>query len=167
MVAIAALIPILLLTAFLSQGDAARPGRFDPLGLIAARSPGERGDGPLILTKGQRVAAALPPAMPSAKPTERVLSAMRYRDPGLPVDPGAPLTTDPAQLTLDSIIPDLLDTPAPHVFVAPPVIISTVGTIAPTVVSSVPEPGTWVTLLAGFAAIGVMQRRRNAPRQWL
>jgi hypothetical protein len=53
----------------------------DPLALFAKRSPGERGSGALRSTKPERTAAIVPPH-------ERVLSAVRERQPASGVQPG-------------------------------------------------------------------------------
>lgn len=157
----------------------------DPLALFAERSPGERGGGALLSTKG------------ALGPSERVLSEVRDRDPGLgdpPADAFAPVTPEDIAALPDGLpgaggssggppggggpggggapggpgfspffspfTPGGGDPGDPGTVGSPP------GTTLPPPggVSAVPEPATWAMLILGFFAVGIAVRRR-ARRQ--
>lgn len=142
----------------------------DPLSLFADRSPGERGTGPLQMTK--------------SGPHERVLSTVRDREP--PADDLADAAdipaTDPAAI-LDTFPTDGV-LPADRVFGAIPWPVSfpypgldwpdtfpgpgtpppTVPPTEPPVVSPVPEPATWLLMLAGLLIVG-FGMRQNGGKQ--
>jgi hypothetical protein len=133
----------------------------DPLALFAARSPGTRGAGALHSTK------------PGPARHERVLAMVREREPspGIPADPGSPVFGDAPAIF--AAIPDAApqdrprpeDPPAARPYEAPfPIPPYQPGLlIYPGGAPAVPEPGTWVMLIAGFFAAGAAMRRR--PRK--
>jgi hypothetical protein len=139
----------------------------NPLAVFSARSPGERGAGPLLSVKGE-------------KPEERVLSSMRTRPP-------APEVSAPDMLMPEALTPETLagitdggipqDLPADEIGVLPGGYNPDVGPggvpYPPDVIpvpggAAVPEPATWVMLIAGFFSAGAALRRRRqrgpAPR---
>jgi hypothetical protein len=153
----------------------------DPLALIAERSPGERGSGPLLSTK------------PGIAPSERVLSEVRDRDPGLgdaPADAFAPVTPEdlaeiPSGLPGDGGLPGGGGAPGgpggfspffapftpgggdpgdPGIVGFPPITPPPPGGVG-----AVPEPATWAMMILGFFAVGAALRRRtrqaHEPRQ--
>ncbi len=143
----------------------------DPASLINGRSPGERGAGPMLSTKGERVAAP-----GHDKPKERVLASL----PDEPVVPSAFFADVPAIETpmLDTplAIPAVFPMGGPSLGRVPggsPII----GTGIPggggpgggsggtptepnTPPPAVPEPGTWLMLLIGFFLTGITLRQR-------
>lgn len=144
----------------------------DPLSLFAERSPGERGAGTLLSTKG---------------PHERVLSTVRDREPFYDIPsavegPAAPVLS---ALPQDGILPAdrLLDSfpwappyygpwpggpgtgPLPPPPVTPPVTPPPVTPppVTPPVTTGVPEPATWLMMIFGlFAVMAMGFRRANA-----
>ena len=185
------LVPALVLLFFMSVvehghpavGKAGKTGLLaalaDPLSLFAARSPGARGGGALLSTKGG--------------PSERVLSTIRDRDPppdppgadnpGLPVTPedvaalappaegaapgdgGGSGDPGPGGPSFGSFAPfsapggggGFFPGGGAPTFVPPP------GSPPPGGgggVSAVPEPATWAMMIIGFFSVGAMVRRR-------
>lgn len=155
----------------------------DPASVLAARSPGARGEGAMTASK-----------LKLAKgPTERVLSPVRERDAASGTSTG-PGTGAPAERVLPMVrerppidvlntpsTPGLTDTPADNIlnspgdtFVGPRSVLppappssSGGGSITPPTSTGVPEPATWMTMLLGFGVIGYSIRRRKAQRQFL
>jgi len=137
----------------------------DPLSLFAERSPGERGTGPLKMTK--------------TGPHERVLSTVRDRAPpaddladaAIPATDAAIFDTFPT----DGIIPadrafGAIPWPVsfpypgldwPDTFPGPGTQPPTVPPTVPPVVSPVPEPATWLLMLAGLLSVGFGMRQRG------
>lgn len=157
----------------------------DPLSIMTARSPGERGHGAMFNTKQtkrprHRELAKAPPQ----GPRERVLSTVRERDPA-PIVPAGALPITPA-----GFVPDLPTPTTPNAlgalppgggidgFSPPPVFPTGPGTGIPgvpnptptptptptTPAPAVPEPATWATMTLGFAVIGIAVRRRKRTR---
>ncbi len=147
----------------------------DPMAILEGRSPGGRGGGAI-----QTKVAYAPVAVKG--PSERVLSA------GRPQPVGAPAAIPDAQLgkLIDDLIgptvpgpgnPTLVTDPVPPGlgggssssgggFVPPPVIFGgssggSSGGEIPTPPISVPEPGSWMMLIAGVGFIGASLRRRR------
>lgn len=155
----------------------------DPLSIMTARSPGERGRGAMFnikQTKRPRQLASVQPRGPRA-PRERVLSNVRERDPiggvpagDLPIAPGG-FVPD-----LTPVSPDALGPVGPggggDSFGPPPVFPTGPGGNIPgvpgptptptpvTPVPAVPEPATWAMMTLGFAITGLAVRRRKRTR---
>jgi hypothetical protein len=137
-----------------------------PLDILAERSPGERGTGPLL----------------STKPDERVLSEVRDRptpgtapEAGEPVFGAAPGATDPSGAAPpaagppndagvpgdDFGNPGFVNGPAGFAPSGPTGGVFPVAD-SPTGVGAVPEPSTWAFLILGFGFVGT--RLRRAPK---
>jgi len=151
----------------------------DPLSIMTARSPGERGHGAMFnvkQTKRPRQVANLRPR----GPRERVLSTVRERSPSgivpggdLPIVP-AGFVPDLAPVTPDALGP--LGLGGGDSFGPPPVFPTGPGgnipgvpgpTPTPTPVTpgpAVPEPATWAMMTLGFAITGLAIRRRKRTR---
>jgi hypothetical protein len=160
----------------------------DPLSLFADRSPGGRGSGALLSTKGAK-----------AGPEERVLSSVRDRDPPLgtsPVLDDPPFAFDPADLGTGGVLPGggappqepAIGSPSLSPFSplaalggpefipgggggtpppgsTPPPTTSTPGPPGgPGGIPGVPEPATWAMLILGFFAVGAALRRQARRR---
>lgn len=160
----------------------------DPMAILSARSPGERGAGAMFNTKPpkQRLLAKAPtkPLIPG----ERMLSTVRERAPGgwapptieLPDQPFAfvpelPVSGTPTALgplppgnpggfNPPPVFPTGPNVPVPQPGVTPtPTPTPTPGIPTPEAPGpAVPEPATWATMLVGFMVIGVAMRRRGA-----
>ncbi len=160
-----------------AQGGAYLQGLLrDPLEILADRSPGARASGALVQSKPHL----------GWQPSERVLSPVRDRNPGaIPVDlgrladraaeviapagplaagrpgTGAPVPTVPP--TVWAGLPGGAIPPAPGGgggAVLPPV--PPPPPVAAPVAASVPEPATWILMMAGIGLIGLQLRRRHA-----
>ena len=154
----------------------------DPLSIMAARSPGERGAGAMFNTKPprQRQLAKVPPPR---GPRERVLTSVRDRAPvgwvpvgdlpdpqlGFVPDVGQPITPlalgpqPPAGFNPPPIFPT-----GPNLEQPPPVFPGPVPTPTPTPelpTPAVPEPATWGMMLLGFALTGAAVRRGARSRK--
>lgn len=145
------------------------------LAILAERSPGERTTAELTKLKKRRLAAT------AAKPRERALGKIFTPTPSALFKALTP-TTELALAPVADFVPTSLAptgipgflTPAAE---GPPAVVSTGpggggggggGTTTtppgdvPTVPSAVPEPGTWATMLLGFAMLGFAFRSRRA-----
>jgi hypothetical protein len=153
----------------------------DPLAIMGARSPGLREAGLLTQTKpSQRVlptlaAADAPPAAANPlAPSERVLSGERMRPPGTALPDGfapvqfaglGPLNTGPISIPGVTDPGSSLFPPfgpgGPFIYAPGP--INNGGEPNPPP-AAVPEPATWLSMLAGFLLVGwgVRRRRTNA-----
>lgn len=164
-----------------AQGGAMlREALRDPASIFSGRSPGQRGAGALVQSKPHMAAA----------PSERVLSPVLER-PGTPIPanlddlpnkvmdvvapgavpvpgtPGANIAAPPLPLPLPGV-------PGSSGGVIPPGGgggggggssgggITPPGPPPPPVVTPVPEPATWVMMIAGVGLIGLQLRRRRA-----
>jgi hypothetical protein len=135
----------------------------DPLAVLAQRSPGRREKGLLHSTK------------PNPVPHQRVLSMVREHEPdpsfNAPAEPENPVFDEVPQAfgSVPGIIPGAnpgnavrpgdqggTPPPSPQFFpiTGPPQLWVFVG-------GGVPEPGSWVLLIAGFFAAGAALRRRE------
>jgi hypothetical protein len=156
----------------------------DPLSILTARSPGERGHGAMFntkQTKRPRQLASTTPRGPGG-PSERVLSNVREREPA-GIVPGGDLPIAP-----DNFVPDLAST-TPNTlgplgpgdsnpFGPTPVVPGGSGggipgvpgatpTPTPTPINPgpvVPEPATWALMTLGFAVTGLAVRRSKRTR---
>ena len=168
-------------------GNAIAAALADPLSVFAARSPGGRAPGALTQTKPSRAkGAGRPVELAEVFPRERVLSNIRTRQPDAfaPADLPEALFVGPAGGAVPGI-----DTITPSVPTGNGgVPIFTPGGIGPVVpggggggggtdepppvtpppvtppVTPVPEPTTWLMMIAGFFAVGhaLRSRRRGA-----
>jgi PEP-CTERM motif len=137
----------------------------DPLTLFAERSPGGRGSGALLPTKSK------------PGPHERVLSAVREREPPLGIPSGVDnpvFTVTPGGLATSNALPGDDPLPGDQVAGSPssaprfplakfgdPERLAPAPTTLPNPgISAVPEPASWVMMILGFFAIGVAVRRR-------
>jgi hypothetical protein len=149
----------------------------DPSSIFALRSPGERGSGPLLQTKGERVALA--PGLLPPGPEERVLANVRERPPetelalaeppfilSQPPGPelGAPPPIPPSQffptpLGGGSITPPLLSGPLtpPNAQTTPPG-----GGLPPT---PVPEPAVWTLMILAIFSVGAALRWKRTEQR--
>lgn len=142
----------------------------DPSSLLAARSPGERGEGAMYSTKGARKVASGTPGTGSPKDAPPA-NAVGGGTPGLPSNPSAfgAIPTDSVPdgfvtpvggpggpvIGTDSTpgtapLAPVPGVPLPGPNVSPP---------TPPVVTPVPEPGTWAMLIIGFFMTGMAIRR--------
>lgn len=158
-----------------AQGGAYLQGLLrDPLEILADRSPGARAAGALVQSKPR----------PGWQPSERVLSPVRDRNPGaIPVDLGR-LADRAAEVIAPAgpLAAGTLGSGAP-VPAVPPTAWAGLpgGAIPPTpggggvggavlppvpppppVAAPVPEPATWILMMAGIGLIGLQLRRRHA-----
>lgn len=149
----------------------------NPLSIFTARSPGERTAGYLAQTKPARRHAIIP--------TERVKSQVRTRPP-LPSGVGTVLPGDPSDRGLAGT-PGFYDDngaglegvgsgpdytggggiPGLTAFDTGPPPGQLIDNATASIESSVPEPATWMTLIAGIFIIGSCARsgRPRAPRR--
>jgi hypothetical protein len=152
----------------------------DPLSVFAARSPGARAPGALTQTKPSRSKGAERPVkLAEVFPSERVLSNVRTRQPDVPADLPDALFVGPVAGPAGGVVPGI-DAITPIVptgnggipIFAP----GGVGPIVPgggggggeipttpttPVTPSVPEPTTWLMMIAGFFAVGSALRSRR------
>lgn len=152
----------------------------DPLSIMTARSPGERGHGAMFATKSikhakPRQLASVPPR----GPRERVLGNVRDREP-IGIVPGGALPVTPVGFVPDlpfPVTPNALGPLPPGGttgFNPPPVfptgpndtpgVPGVVPTPTPTPIipaPAVPEPATWAMMVVGFALTGLAVRRRK------
>lgn len=153
----------------------------DPLGMLDARSPGEREAGALTQTKERKLAGL---RSDGPGPHERVLSVVRDRLPaiGLPILPDGLPNPFASPLALNTPVPENLVplsnlTPsafsgAPNAPTAAPFnrgVLRPESTdsllppsdedTSPGSIGSVPEPATWAMLIVGFLAIAFTMRR--------
>lgn len=143
--------------------------------LLAQRSPGERTEALLTKTKHAKPLARLhqvasPPAkkQPALTPKVNMTDIARLLQAPPPVDLGRPLV--PMAMLAPPSLGQIVAPPSgssppggsPPGGGSPPVSYPTPPTI--TVPSAVPEPGTWATMLLGFALIGWRVRRRSCPQ---
>lgn len=152
----------------------------DPLSIMTARSPGERGHGAMFSvkqTKRPRQLASVTPRGPRA-PRERVLSTVRERAPA-GIVPVGDLPIAPAGFVPDlaPVAPGALGPGGPggggNGFGPPPVFPTGPGGNIPglpgptptptptTPVPAVPEPASWAMMSLGFAIVGFAVRRRK------
>lgn len=145
----------------------------DPLAILSDRSPGERQAAALVQSKPHLATG----------PSERVLSPVLER-PGTPIPANLDNLAERAQELIDP--GSVRDPGAPGGSIAPPLPIPALpgapgGAIpppgggggggptppappappAPPIVSAVPEPSTWIMMIAGIGLIGVQLRRRR------
>ena len=138
--------------------------------MLGQRSPGERTEAQLNKTKHARVISRQ--SRPSISPKAAMTDLARLLDVAPPAQLPINVVTPSAQMAMtapllgDIVIPP----PAAGAPVTPPgssppggIIPETVPTPGPKVLvpvpSAVPEPGTWATMLLGFALIGWTMRR--------
>ncbi|QQV76731.1 PEPxxWA-CTERM sorting domain-containing protein [Sphingomonas aliaeris] len=165
-------------------GNAIAAALADPLSVFAARSPGGRAPGALTQTKPSRAKGTERPVkLAEVFPSERVLSNVRTRQPDAFAPTGLP----------DAVFVGPAGDAVPGIDTITPVVptgdggvpIFTPGGIGPVVpgggggtgepppvtpppvtppVPPVPEPTTWLMMIAGFFAIGhaLRSRRRGA-----
>lgn len=178
----------LAISGFGSQGISL-PGLSSAQELMAmldARSPGEREAGALTQTKIKKRLAFVPRERalgktfpPKPSPMEQLAKVIVPAPPVQVVPPIAPLVPP---TTADIINPATLIASLPPVGGGTPIIGGGGGLLPPPppggngpptsevppggpVVSPVPEPGTWLTMLLGFGMIGsAMSRRRKQIR---
>lgn len=156
-----------------AQGGALLQGLLrDPLEILADRSPGARGSGALVQSKPHQ----------GWQPSERVLSPVRDRNPGaIPVDldnlagraaeviaPTVPLAAGtPAAGMPGPALPPAAWAGLPGAAI-PPAPGGGGGAVLPPapppppVAAPVPEPATWILMIAGIGLIGLQLRRRHA-----
>ncbi|MEH3120562.1 MAG: PEPxxWA-CTERM sorting domain-containing protein [Sphingomonas phyllosphaerae] len=152
----------------------------DPLSIMTARSPGERGHGAMFNIKQTKHPRQLASNRPRS-PRERVLSNVRERDPvgGVPAG-DLPITPAGFVPDLSPVTPDALGPVGPggggDSFGPPPVFPTGPGGNIPgvpgptptptptTPVPAVPEPATWAMMSLGFAITGLAVRRRKRTR---
>ena len=137
----------------LNRADTAK----NPLSLLSDRSPGGRGEGPLLLTK--------------SKPHERVLASMRKRDPKGGAGPalaGNANAADPGGL----FTPQSLGAPAsgpyypvPYSYYFPPSLPGTRTPTDPPPTVSVPEPATWALMIFGLFFVVASLRQDGRERE--
>ncbi|MFK3890962.1 PEPxxWA-CTERM sorting domain-containing protein [Sphingomonas sp. NPDC079357] len=151
----------------------------DPLSIMTARSPGERGHGAMFNIKQTKRPRQLAGVRPRS-PRERVLSNVRERSPAgivpagdLPIAPGG-FVPDLTPVTPDALGP--LGPGGGDTFGPPPVFPTGPGGNIPgvpgptptptptTPVPAVPEPATWAMMALGFAVTGFAVRRRKRAR---
>ncbi len=166
-------------------GNAIAAALADPLSVFAARSPGGRAPGALTQTKASRSKGAERPVeLAEVFPSERVLSNIRTRQPDefAPADLPDALFVGPVAGPAGGAVPGI-DAVTPVVPTGNGGIpIFTPGGIGPVVpgggggtgepptepttpvTPSVPEPTTWLMMIAGFFAVGyaLRSRRRGA-----
>lgn len=166
-------------------GSAIAAAIADPLSVFAARSPGGRAPGALTQTKPSRSAGAERPVkLAEVFPSERVLSNVRTRQPDefAPADLPDALFVGPVAGPAGGAVPGI-DAITPIVPTGNGGIpIFTPGGIGPVVpgggggggggetptepttpvTPSVPEPTTWLMMIAGFFAIGSALRSRRS-----
>lgn len=172
-------------------GKAIAAALADPLSVFAARSPGGRAPGALTQTKPSRTKGAQRPVeLAEVFPSERVLSNIRTRQPDefAPADLPDALFVGPlagpaggAVPGIDAITP-IVPTGTGGVPIFTP---GGIGPIVPgggggggtgetptepttPVTPSVPEPTTWLMMIAGFFAVGsALRARRHGPAMTL
>ena len=152
----------------------------DPLSIMTARSPGERGHGAMFNIKQTKRPRQLASVRPR-EPRERVLSNVRERDPVAGVPAGdLPITPGGFVPDLAPVSPDALGPVGPggggDSFGPPPVFPTGPGGNIPgvpgptptptptTPVPAVPEPATWAMMTLGFVITGLAVRRRKRTR---
>lgn len=132
--------------------------------LLGRRSPGERLEGarsdklPL-----QRMKPAVAAPEPPSVIVEELAAAVLPEEPVVPPaveELDLPFVIDPTPLAL---APPLLGVD-PLVIVVPEI---TRTDPSPTLVPQVPEPATWLTMLAGFGLLGLALRRSRPARALL
>jgi hypothetical protein len=129
------------------------------LDLMHQRSPGKRTEAQLIKTKHRehRVLAERSPAPPPA-----IVVPAYVPDVGLVAPPLAvPASFFPQAPVLAQIPPPLFFSPPPGVAIVPP----PQPPHQPPPPPAVPEPGTWMLLLAGFGLCGWMLRRDGLAKR--
>ncbi|MEH3104019.1 MAG: PEPxxWA-CTERM sorting domain-containing protein [Sphingomonas phyllosphaerae] len=155
----------------------------DPLSILTARSPGERGHGAMFNTKQTKRPRQLASARPRG-PSERVLSNVREREPvGIVPTGDLPIGSDGFVPDLAPGTPNSLGPLGPgesNPFGPTPVVPGGPGggipgvpdtgptpTPTPTPVNPgpvVPEPATWALMTLGFAVTGFAVRRSKRTR---
>lgn len=153
----------------------------DFLQMIGQRSPGERVAGELADTKGRKLARAAAPHQ-RALPKVRRAAALpeSFVQPIFQSQPQAISAAPPLVPAIAELLPPPLAQTLPPILgssppgggggiISPPVIASptpvTPTEVVPPVVTvtpPVPEPQTWLLMLAGFGAGGLSLRRRRA-----
>jgi len=149
----------------------------DPLSIMTARSPGERGHGAMFSIKQTKRPRQVANVRPRG-PRERVLSNVRERTPA-GIVPGGDLPITPGGFVPDlaPVTPDALGPVGPggggNGFGPTPVFPTGPGGNIPgvpgptptptptTPVPAVPEPATWAMMAVGFAITGFAVRRRK------
>lgn len=164
-----------------AQGGALLQGMLrDPLAILSDRSPGPRGSGALIQSKPHHALAQAP-----FQPSERVLSEVRDRPANpiaanldnLPeramelVSPGSPAGSIPPGSLLPIPAPPGTGLPGSSGGILPPPTGGGGGGTVPPgppppppIVTPVPEPATWLMMIAGVALIGLQLRRRGGAK---
>jgi hypothetical protein len=137
------------------------------LELIHQRSPGRRTEAHLALTKHKRIVHLHERALPKVR-MPPVIPPLVELPPALIDIVAPPVPIKMVSLDLPPI--PLLEQAVPpgFTFLPPPGLIAPPSTPqAPPVItppqSALPEPGTWATMLLGFALVG-WQLRRRGPR---
>ncbi|MBO9670802.1 MAG: hypothetical protein J7485_09825 [Sphingobium sp.] len=185
------LVAVLLVSAFILMSNQQRSAIAqvlrDPMSVLAARSPGERGDAALRQTKFKR-AAPMPAAFEklldkepagapvgAAGPTSEVLSVQN--EPPTPADDFVPGTHDGAHEGLPDATPSFARGGGGYFQIVPgggPALgggggggdectdkikcATPVGEPETPILVSVPEPGTWLMIIAGFFSLGAFLR---------
>lgn len=152
-------------------GSGIRPGN-DPLARFLARSPGDR-QGPLTQTKGEPLSvyyARLPPE-PAADPEAPLSAFFLDAPPALPNPVGPPDGVAIPRGLIEPVQPvPIVVAPISEIANLPPSLSRPPGPPfgpigggqVPAASSPLPEPVTWMQMLAGMAFIGIFLRRRRA-----
>ncbi len=148
----------------------------DPASIFGQRSPGGRGPGAMFQTKPDRAASAAREEPPG--PSERVLSNVRERVP--PAASAGPGASAPSGIAVPLETPGFVAAVpggaglggAPSGGFGPELPLPGGGSfLVPVppgnglpIISAVPEPETWQTMILGVFAIGLALRRRGRAR---